>query len=82
MVKHVFRPKDLQRDYKKLIENAIRTLAQIRKIIIRSEEKLLNDILGKKAKELLKNIKAKEVNFTNDEQKRISNMSKKSLTFD
>jgi hypothetical protein len=93
----VFRPKDLRRDYKKVLENAIKDLSPDTKdndnnIIIkildswegrRSEEKL-KEILGQdKAKELLKNIKAKEeVNLTNDERKRLSNMFKESLTFD
>jgi hypothetical protein len=45
----------------------------------------LKEILGQdKAEELLKNIKAKEgeVNLTNDERKKLSNMFKESLTFD
>lgn len=89
----VFRPKDLRRDYRKVIENAIKdfspdTKDNVIKLLdswegIRSEEKL-KEILGqdKDAEELLKNIKAKEVNLTNDERKRLSNMFKESLTFD
>jgi hypothetical protein len=89
----VFRPKDLRRDYRKVIENAIKdfspdTKDNVIKLLdswegIRSEEKL-KEILGqdKDAEELLKNIKAKEVNLTTDERKRLSNMFKESLTFD
>ena len=94
----VFRAKDLQRDNKKILENAIKDLSpdtkdnnNIIKLLdswdkegIRSEEKL-KDILGQdKAEALLKNIKAKEddVNLTNDERKKLSNMFKESLTFD
>jgi hypothetical protein len=89
----VFRPKDLRRDYRKVIENAIKdfspdTKDNVIKLLdswegIRSEEKL-KEILGqdKDAEDLLKNIKAKEVNLTNDERKRLSNMFKESLTFD
>ena len=94
----VFRAKDLQRDNKKILENAIKDLSpdtkdnnNIIKLLdswdkegIRSEEKL-KEILGqdKAAEDLLKNIKAKEeVNLTNEERKRLSNMFKESLTFD
>ncbi len=90
----VFRPKDLRRDYKKVIENAIKDLSpdtkdNVIKLLdswegIRSEEKL-KEILGqdKAAEDLLKNIKAKEeVNLTSEERKRLSNMFKESLTFD
>ena len=90
----VFRPKDLRRDYKKVIENAIKdfspdTKDNVIKLLdswegIRSEEKL-KEILGqdKATEDLLKNIKAKEeVNLTNEERKRLSNMFKESLTFD
>ena len=89
----VFRPKDLRRYYRKVIENAIKdfspdTKDNVIKLLdswegIRSEEKL-KEILGqdKYAEELLKNIKAKEVNLTTDERKRLSNMFKESLTFD
>jgi hypothetical protein len=90
----VFRPKDLRRDHKKVIENAIKDLSpdtkdNVIKLLdswegIRSEEKL-KEILGqdKAAEDLLKNIKAKEeVNLTSEERKRLSNMFKESLTFD
>ena len=94
----VFRAKDLQRDNKKILENAIKDLSpdtkdnnNIIKLLdswdkegIRSEEKL-KEILGQdKAESLLKNIKAKEddVNLTNDERKKLCNMFKESLTFD
>ena len=93
----VFRAKDLGRDYKKIIENAVKDLSPDTKdnnrIIklpdswegIRSEEKL-NEVRSQdKAEDLLKNIEAKEeeeVNLTNDERKKLSNMFKESLTFD
>jgi hypothetical protein len=91
----VFRPKDFRREYnKEILENAIKDLSpdtkdNVIKILdswegIRSEEKL-KEILGqnKAPEELLKNIKANvEVNLTNDELKRLSNMFKESLTFD
>jgi hypothetical protein len=79
-----------------MLENAIKDLSpdtkdnnNIVKLLdswegIRSEEKL-KEILGQdKAEALLENIKAKEedVNLTNDEQKKLSNMFKESLTFD
>jgi DNA-binding ferritin-like protein (Dps family) len=94
----VFRPKDLQRDYKKIIENAIKDLSpdaakdnniNVIKLLdfwkegIISEEKL-KEVLGHdKAEELLKNIKAKkEANLTNEERKTLNNMFRESLTFD
>jgi hypothetical protein len=93
----VFRAKDLGRDNKKIVENAVKDLSPDTKdnnrIIklpdswegIRSEEKS-NEVRSQdKAKDLLKNIKAKEeeeVNLTNDERKKLSNMFKESLTFD
>ena len=94
----VFRPKDLQRDYKKIIENTIKDLSpdaakdnniNVIKLLdfwkegIISEEKL-KEVLGHdKAEELLKNIKAKkEANLTNEERKTLNNMFRESLTFD
>ena len=94
----VFRAKDLQRDNKKIVENAVKDLSPDTKdnnnrIIklpdswegIRSEEKS-NEVRSQdKAKDLLKNTKSKEeeeVNLTNDERKKLSNMFKESLTFD
>jgi hypothetical protein len=94
----VFRAKDLGRDYKKIVENAVKDLSPDTKdnnrIIklpdswegIRSEEKL-NEVRSQdKAEDLLKNIKEEEeeeeVNLTNDERKKLSNMFKESLTFD
>ena len=94
----VFRPKDLQRDYKKIIENTIKDLSpdaakdnniNVIKLLdfwkegIISEEKL-KEVLGHdKAEELLKNIKAKkEANLTNEERKILNNMFRESLTFD
>ena len=92
----VFRAKDLGRDYKKIVENAVKDLSpdtkDNNKIIklpdswegIRSEEKL-NEVRSQdKAEDLLKNIEEEEeeVNLTNDERKKLSNMFKESLTFD
>jgi hypothetical protein len=94
MVGAIFRPKDLGRGYRKVIEKAVKDLRPDTKDNViklldswegtRSEEKL-KEILGQdKAKELLKNIKTKEkeVSLTNDEQKRLKNMFRESLTFD
>ena len=94
----IFRAKDLGRDYKKIVENAVKDLSPDTKdnnrIIklpdswegIRSEEKL-NEVRSQdKAEDLLKNIEEEEeeeeVNLTNDERKKLSNMFKESLTFD
>jgi hypothetical protein len=88
----VFRPKHLGRSHKKILENAIKDLSpdtkdNVIKLLdswkgIRSKEKL-KEILGQgKAEDLLKNIKANEVNSTNDEQKILKSMFKESLTFD
>ena len=91
----VFRAKDLGRDYKKIVENAVKDLSPDTKdnnrIIklpdssegIRPEEKL-NEVRSQdKAEELLKNIKEEEdINLTIDERKKLRNMLKKSLTFD
>ncbi|HET6798926.1 MAG TPA: hypothetical protein VFH25_00060 [Nitrososphaeraceae archaeon] len=91
----VFRAKDLGRDYKKIVENAVKDLSPDTKdnnrIIklpdswegIRSEEKL-NEVRSQdKAEDLLKNIEEEEeVNLTNDERKKLRNMFKESLTFD
>ena len=90
----VFRAKDLGRDNKKIVENAVKDLSPDTKdnnrIIklpdswegIRSEEKL-NEVRSQdKAEDLLKNIEEEEVNLTNDERKKLRNMFKESLTFD
>jgi hypothetical protein len=94
MVGAVFRPKDLGRGYRKVIEKAVKDLSPDTKDNViklldswegkRSEEKL-KEILGQdKSQELLKNIevKEKEVNLTKEEQKRLKNMFRESLTFD
>jgi hypothetical protein len=83
MVGAIFRPKDLARGYRKVIEKAVKDLSPDTKDNIiklldswegkRSEEKL-KEILGQdKSQELLKNIevKEKEVNLTKEEQKRL-----------
>jgi hypothetical protein len=94
MVGAVFRPKDLGRGYRKVIENAVKDLRPDTKDNViklldswegkRSEEKL-KEILGKdKSQELLKNIEGKgeEVDLTKEEQKRLKNMFRESITFD
>jgi hypothetical protein len=89
----VFRPKDLGRNNRKVMENTIKdfspdTKSNIIKLLDswagrRSEEKL-REILGKdKAEELLKNIEVEEeINLTDEDQKRLKNIFKESLTFD
>jgi hypothetical protein len=89
----VFRPKDLGRNNRKVIENTIKDFSPDTKNNIiklldswegrRSEEKL-REILGKvKAEEFLKNIEVEEgINLTDEDQKRLKNIFKESLTFD
>ena len=89
----VFRPKDLGRDYTKIIENAIRDLSPDTKDNViklfncwegtNSKEKL-NDMMGPdKAKELLKKIKGyDEADLTDEERNSLKEIFKDSLTFD
>jgi hypothetical protein len=74
----VFRPKDFSPDTK---NNIIKLLDSWEGR--RSEEKL-REILGKvKAEEFLKNIEVEEgINLTDEDQKRLKNIFKESLTFD
>jgi hypothetical protein len=80
----VFRAKDLGRDYKKIVENAVKDLSPDTKdnnrIIklpdswegIRSEEKL-NEIRSQdKAEDLLKNIEAKEEEEEEEEEEEVN----------
>jgi hypothetical protein len=89
----VFRPKDLGRGYKKIIENAIKDLSpdtkdSVIKVFeswegINSKERL-KEILGSdKADRLLKKIKPKnEVDLSDEDRKVLSDILKDSLTFD
>jgi hypothetical protein len=87
----VFRAKDLGRDYKKIVENAVKDLSPDTKdnnrIIklpdswegIRSEEKL-NEIRSQdKAEDLLKNIEAKEEE-EEEEEVNLTNDERKKLS--
>ena len=87
----VFRAKDLGRDYKKIVENAVKDLSPDTKdnnrIIklpdswegIRSEEKL-NEIRSQdKAEDLLKNIKAEEEE-EEEEEVNLTNDERKKLS--
>ena len=88
----VFRAKDLGRDYKKIVENAVKDLSPDTKdnnrIIklpdswegIRSEEKL-NEIRSQdKAEDLLKNIKAEEEEEEEEEEVNLTNDERKKLS--
>jgi len=89
----VFRPKDLGRGYKKVIENAIKDLSPDTKdnVIeifkswddINSEEKLKEIIGSDKAERLLKRINPnKEGDLTDEDRKELNDILKDSLTFD
>jgi hypothetical protein len=89
----VFRAKDLGRDYKKIVENAVKDLSPDTKdnnrIIklpdswegIRSEEKL-NEVRSQdKAEDLLKNIKAEEEEEEEEEEEvNLTNDERKKLS--
>ena len=88
----VFRPKDFGgRDNRKVVENAVKdfspdTKDSVIKILNSWEEKKsaseLRKILGQnKSEELLRNI-AGDANLSKDEQIRLRNMFRESLTFD
>jgi DNA-directed RNA polymerase subunit F len=89
----VYRPKDLGRDYKKIIDNAIRDLSPDTKenvinIFNSWEGPSSNDELSKlvgpdKAKDLMKKIKGSgDADLTQEEQNALKDMFKDSLTFD
>jgi len=89
----VFRPKDLGKGYKKIIENAIKDLSpETRDNVIElfdswqdtSSVQKLKEILGPtKTEQVLKNILAeKGADFTNEERKALKDILKDSLTFD
>jgi len=93
MVVAVFRPKDIDKTYRKSLENAIKDLAPDTKD---SVAKLLNSWQGSNSKEelsrilgpektekLLKNINLDEkIDLTDDERKRLRDILRDSLTFD
>jgi hypothetical protein len=89
----VFRPKDLGRDYSKIIENAISDLSPDTKDNViklfngwegtNSKEKLSEMVGPDKAKDLLKKIEAYvEVDLTDEERNALKEIFKDSLTFD
>jgi hypothetical protein len=88
----VYRPKDFgSRDNRKVIENAVRDFSPDTKDNVikllnswegRKSASKLREILGQnKSEELLRNI-AEDANLSKDEQIRLSNMFRDSLTFD
>lgn len=93
MVGAAFRPKDIDKTYRKAIENAIKDLAPDTKD---SVVKLLNSWQGPNSKEelseilgpdntekLLKNINLDEkIDLTEDERKKLRDILRDSLTFD
>lgn len=89
----VFRPEDLGRDYRKMIENAVKDFSpNTRDNVIqllyswegKTSGKKLAQILGQdKAEKLLKSITEKEdVKLSDEERTRLRGMFKESLTFD
>ena len=88
----VFRPKDLRKDYKKITEDVIKDLSpdtkdSVIKLFeswddINSREKL-KEILGQdKAEQLLKKIKQKKVDLTDEDRRGLNSILRDSLTFD
>ena len=89
----VFRPEDLGRDYRKMIENAVKDFSpNTRDNVIqllyswegKTSGKKLAQILGQdKAEKLLKSITEKEdVELSDEERTRLRGLFKESLTFD
>lgn len=89
----VFRPKDLGKGYRKIIENEIKDLSpETRDNVIElfdswqdtSSVQKLKEILGpSKAEQVLKNIRAvKGADLTDEERKALKDILKDSLTFD
>jgi len=89
----VFRPKDLGKGYRKIIENAISDLSpETRDDVIElfdswqdtNSVQKLKEILGAtRAEQLLKNVLAdKDADLTNKERKALKDILKDSLTFD
>lgn len=87
----VFRPKDLRKGYEKITEDAIKDLSpdtkdSVIKVFeswnINSREKL-KEILGQdKADQLLKKIKQKKVDLTDEDRRGLNSILRESLTFD
>ena len=91
----VFRPKDLPSGRKRIIENAVRDFSpDVKDDVVKileswgrtgstgSEEKL-KEILGQDmAESLFKKIRTRKNEITYDEQEKLQNMFKESLTFD
>jgi hypothetical protein len=90
----VFGPKDLGRNNRKIIENAVKDFSPTTKDNVinlfdswkgKTSGKKLKEILGQdKAEELLKNIieKEEDVNLSSAERIKLRDMFKESLTFD
>ncbi|HEX9319669.1 MAG TPA: hypothetical protein VF884_12110 [Nitrososphaeraceae archaeon] len=89
----MFRPEDLGRGYRKIIENAIRDLnPNTKDNVIKvfsswdgtNSRKKLNEMLGfRKAEELLRRVKEyDDPELTDEERKTIKDIFKDSLTFD
>jgi hypothetical protein len=89
----VFRPEDLGRDYRRMIENAVKDFSpNTRENVIqllyswegKTSGKKLTQILGQdKAENLLKSITEKEdVELSDEERTRLRGLFKESLTFD
>ena len=89
----VFRPEDLGRDYRRMIENAVKDFSpNTRENVIqllyswegKTSGKKLAQILGQdKAEKLLKSITEKEdVELSDEERTRLRGLFKESLTFD
>lgn len=89
----VFRPKDLGKGYRKIIENEIKDLSpETRDNVIElfdswqdtSSVQKLKEILGpNKAEQVLKNIQAdKGADLTDEERRALKDILKDSLTFD
>ena len=92
MMGAIFRPKDLRKGYKKITEDAIKDLSpdtkdSVIKLFeswddINSREKL-KEILGQdKAEQLLKKIKQKKVDLTDEDRRGLNSILRDSLTFD
>ena len=92
MMGAVFRPKDLRKGYKKITKDSIKDLSpdtkdSVIKLFeswddINSREKL-KEILGQdKAKQLLKKIKQKKVDLTDEDRRGLNSILRESLTFD
>ena len=87
----VFRPKDLGRDNRKVIENAVRDFSPDTKDNVikllnswegkKSASKLRKIIGQNKSEELLRN-NVEDGNLSRDERLRLRNMFRESLTFD